>query len=140
VNVLIMSERGQYLSIRYTERRVAASIDASVRSRGDAYYNALAESIIGLYKTEVIRHAGPWRCLDDVEHDARLGRLIQHVPLAGTARLPTPGGGRIDSACVSTAAQTVERLTDGSGESLSHEGRGQVRRSSKRISRSVPEQ
>jgi transposase InsO family protein len=39
----------------------AAAIEASVGSRGDAYNNALAESIIGLYKTEVIRHAGPWR-------------------------------------------------------------------------------
>lgn len=36
-------------------------------SKGDAYYNALAESVIGLFKTEVIRHAGPWKGIDDVE-------------------------------------------------------------------------
>ena len=54
------SDRGsQYLSIRYTERLAAAGIEASVGSRGDAYDNALAESVIGLFKTEVIRHAGP---------------------------------------------------------------------------------
>lgn len=58
---------GQYLSLRYTERLAEAGIAASVGSRGDAYDNALAESVIGLYKTEVIRHAGPWRGLEDVE-------------------------------------------------------------------------
>ncbi len=62
------SDRGaQYLSIRYTERLAEAGVEASVGSRGDAYDNALAESLIGLYKTEVIRHAGPWRGLEDVE-------------------------------------------------------------------------
>lgn len=54
------SDRGaQYLSIRYTERLAAAGIEASVGSRGDAYDNALAESVLGLFKTEVICHAGP---------------------------------------------------------------------------------
>ena len=63
------SDRGsQYLSIRYTERLATAGIEASVGSRGDAYDNALAESVIGLFKTEVIRHARPWRSLDDVEY------------------------------------------------------------------------
>lgn len=62
------SDRGvQYLSIRYTERLAEAGIEPSVGSRGDSYDNALAESVIGLYKTEVIRHAGPWRGLEDVE-------------------------------------------------------------------------
>jgi transposase InsO family protein len=62
------SDRGvQYLSIRYTERLAAAGIATSVGSRGDSYDNALAESIIGLYKTEVIRAKGPWRHLEDVE-------------------------------------------------------------------------
>jgi transposase InsO family protein len=62
------SDRGaQYLSIRYTERLAEAGVEASVGSRGDAYDNALTESVIGLYKTEVIRHAGPWRGLEDVE-------------------------------------------------------------------------
>jgi transposase InsO family protein len=58
---------GQYLSIRYTERLAEAGIEPSVGSRGDSYDNALAESVIGLFKTEVIRQRGPWRTLEDVE-------------------------------------------------------------------------
>jgi putative transposase len=62
------SDRGtQYLSIRYTERLADAGIEPSVGSRGDSYDNALAESVIGLFKTEVIRRRGPWRSLDAVE-------------------------------------------------------------------------
>ena len=63
------SDRGsQYLSIRYTERLAQAGIESSVGSVGDSYDNALAESIIGLYKTELIRHRGPWRHIDAVEY------------------------------------------------------------------------
>ena len=63
------SDRGcQYLSIRYTERLADAGVDASVGSVGDSYDNALAETIIGLYKTEVIYARGPWRALDVVEY------------------------------------------------------------------------
>jgi putative transposase len=63
------SDRGvQYLAIRYTERLAAAGAVPSVGSRGDSYDNALAESFNGLYKTELIRHRGPWRGLDDVEY------------------------------------------------------------------------
>jgi transposase InsO family protein len=62
------SDRGvQYLSIRYTERLLEAGIEPSVGSRGDSYDNALAETVIGLFKTEVIRQRGPWRGFDDVE-------------------------------------------------------------------------
>jgi putative transposase len=62
------NDRGvQYMSIRYTERLAAAGGVASVGSKGDSYDNALAESFNGLYKTELIRHRGPWRGLDDVE-------------------------------------------------------------------------
>jgi transposase InsO family protein len=62
------SDRGtQYLSIRYSERLADGGIQASVGSTGDSYDNALAESIIGLYKTEVIRRRGPWRHADAVE-------------------------------------------------------------------------
>jgi len=62
------SDKGsQYLSIRYTERLTEAGIQASVGSTGDSYDNALAESIIGLYKTEVIRRRGPWRTIEAVE-------------------------------------------------------------------------
>jgi len=67
-SVIHLSERGvQYLSIRYTERLAEAGAVTSVGSRGDSYDNALAESIIGLYKTELIRKRGPWKNLDDVE-------------------------------------------------------------------------
>ena len=62
------SDRGvQYLSICYTERLAEAGIEASVGSVGDSYDNALAETVNGLYKTEVIRQRGPWRNLEDVE-------------------------------------------------------------------------
>ena len=62
------SDRGsQYLSIRYTERLKEAGLEPSVGSVGDSYDNALAESIIGLYKTELIRQRGPWRDLEAVE-------------------------------------------------------------------------
>lgn len=63
------SDRGsQYLSIRYSERLDEMDIDPSVGSVGDSYDNALAESIIGLFKTEVIRRRGPWRSLESVEY------------------------------------------------------------------------
>jgi putative transposase len=62
------SDRGvQYVSIRYTERLAGAGIEPSVGSVGDSYDNALAETIIGLFKTEVIRRGGPWRSLEAVE-------------------------------------------------------------------------
>ena len=62
------SDRGvQYLSIRYTERLAAEGAVTSVGSRGDSYDNAMAESIIGLYKCELITMRGPWRTVDDVE-------------------------------------------------------------------------
>jgi putative transposase len=62
------SDRGtQYLSMRYTDRLADAGIAPSVGSRGDSYDNALAESVIGLFKTEVIRRLGPWRHLEAVE-------------------------------------------------------------------------
>ncbi len=57
----------QYLSIRYTERLADAGIEPSVGSVGDSYDNALAETIFGLYKTELIRRNGPWRNLEEVE-------------------------------------------------------------------------
>ena len=62
------SDQGtQYLSMRYTDRLADAGIAPSVGRRGDAYDNALAESVIGLFKTEVIRRLGPWRHLESVE-------------------------------------------------------------------------
>jgi len=85
------SDRGsQYLSIRYTERLAEAGFNASVGSVGDSYDNALAETINGLYKAEVIHKEGPWRGLDDVEqatltwvewfNNRRLLRPIGNIP------------------------------------------------------------
>ena len=80
----------QYLSIRYTDRLNEAGITPSVGSVGDSYDNALAESVIGLYKTELIRPKGPWRTLDQVEYATleyvdwfnhrRLLEPIGHIP------------------------------------------------------------
>jgi len=82
----------QYLSIRYTERLAEAGIEPSVGSVGDSYDNALAESVIGLFKAEVIRRQGPWRNMEDVEFATlewvwwfnyyRLMEPIGHVPPA----------------------------------------------------------
>ena len=87
------SDRGvQYLSIRYTERLQEAGVDPSVGSVGDSYDNAMAESVIGLFKTEVIRKQGPWRGLEAVEfatlqwvdwfNNRRLFGPLGHVPPA----------------------------------------------------------
>jgi putative transposase len=57
----------QYTAIAFTQRLTEAGIDASVGTVGDAYDNALAESVIGLYKTELIKPRGPWRTVDEVE-------------------------------------------------------------------------
>ena len=87
-------ETGQYLSIRYTERLAEAGIEPSVGSVGDSYDNALAETINGLFKTEVIRRRGPWRNLEAVEfatlgwvdwyNSRRLLEPIGNVPPAET--------------------------------------------------------
>ena len=62
------SDRGsQYVSIRYTERLAEAGVEPSVGSRGDSYDNALAETINGLYKAEVIHRRGPWKSRESVE-------------------------------------------------------------------------
>ncbi len=62
------SDRGvQYLSIRYTDRLAEVGAAASVGSRGDSYDNALAESVFGLYKAELITMQAPWRTVEDVE-------------------------------------------------------------------------
>jgi putative transposase len=87
------SDRGsQYLSIRYTERLAEAGAVTSVGSRGDSFDNALAETIIGLFKAELIRRRDPWRGLDEVEYATlewvdwfnhrRLLEPIGHIPPA----------------------------------------------------------
>jgi putative transposase len=82
------SDRGtQYLSMRYTDRLAEAGIEPSVGSRGDSYDNALAESIIGLFKTEVIQRKGPWRHLEAVEF-----ATLNWVDWFNTRRLLEPIG------------------------------------------------
>jgi putative transposase len=61
-------ESGQYLAIRYSERLADEEINSSVGNAGDSYHNALAESVIGLFKTEVIRRKGPWKSMESVEY------------------------------------------------------------------------
>lgn len=61
-------ESAQYVSIKYTERLAEAGIEPSVGSVGDSYDNALAETINGLYKAEVIHRRGPWRSFEAVEY------------------------------------------------------------------------
>jgi putative transposase len=60
-------ESAQYTSFAFTSRLIDAGVDASVGSVGDGYDNALAETTIGLYRTEKIHREGPWRTLADVE-------------------------------------------------------------------------
>jgi putative transposase len=88
VGLVHHSDRGtQYLSMRYTDRLADASIAPSVGSRGDSYDNALAESVIGLFKTEVIRRLGPWRHLEAVEF-----ATLDWVDWFNTRRLLEPIG------------------------------------------------
>jgi putative transposase len=82
------SDRGtQYVSMRYTERLADAGMAPSVGSRGDSYDNALAESVIGLFKTEVIQRKGPWRHLEAVEF-----ATLHWVDWFNTRRLLEPIG------------------------------------------------
>jgi transposase InsO family protein len=85
-------ESAQYVSIRYTERLAEAGIEPSVGSVGDSYDNALAETVIGLFKAEVIHRRGPWRSFEAVEYATlewvdwfnhrRLLEPIGHIPPA----------------------------------------------------------
>ena len=86
---------GQYLSIRYTERLAEAGIEPSVGSVGDSYDNALAETINGLYKTELVHRQGPWRNMQDLEK-ATLGwvdtGVCRQTPEFNNRRLLGPIG------------------------------------------------
>lgn len=98
----------QYTSFAFTDHLLAAGIDASIGSVGDAYDNALAESTIGLYKTELIGKQGPWRTRDQVEYatleyidwynNRRLHSSIGHLPPTEVETVyygqhqPTPAG------------------------------------------------
>ena len=82
------SDRGcQYLSIRYTERLAEAGIESSVGSVGDSYDNAMAETIIGLFKTEVIWPRGPWKNIDELEY-----AMLEWVDWFNNRRLLEPIG------------------------------------------------
>ena len=82
------SDRGsQYVSIRYTERLAEAGIAPSVGSVGDSYDNALAETVIGLFKTEIIHRRGPWRSVIAVEY-----ATLEWVDWFNTRRLLEPIG------------------------------------------------
>ena len=71
------SDRGsQYVSIRYSERLLQAGVEPSVGSTGDSYDNALAETINGLYKTEVVRKKGPWKIVEALEWETLMGALV----------------------------------------------------------------
>ena len=82
----------QYVSIRYSERLSQAGIEPSVGSTGDSYDNALAETINGLYKTELVRKKGPWKTIEALEwetlnwvhwfNQTRLLEPIGHIPPA----------------------------------------------------------
>lgn len=86
--LVVHSDRGsQYVAMRYTERLADAGAAPSVGSVGDAYDNALAETIIGLFKTAVIRRRGPWRTFDDVEY-----ATLEWVAWFNTQRLMVPLG------------------------------------------------
>jgi transposase InsO family protein len=93
------SDRGvQYVSIKYTERLAEAGIEPSVGSVGDSYDNALAETINGLYKAEVIHRRGPWRSFEAVEY-----ATLQWVDWFNNRRLLEPIGkippAEADAAC-----------------------------------------
>jgi len=81
----------QYTSIRYTDRLFEAGVLASIGTVGDSYDNALAESVNGLYKTELVRWEGPWRGLDDLEL-ATLGYVdwFNHTRLHSSLDYKTP--------------------------------------------------
>ena len=87
-NLIHHSDRGsQYVSIKYTERLVDAGLEPSVGSVGDSYDNALAETMIGLFKTEVINRLGPWKSKDQVEWET-----LKWVDWFNTKRLLEPLG------------------------------------------------
>ncbi len=113
------SDRGsQYLSIKYTERLAEAGIEPSVGSVGDSYDNALAETINGLYKAELIHRRGPWRSFEAVEYatlewvdwfnNRRLLEPIGNIPPAEAVvpplAIPVTEYGKV---CVNGLSETI---------------------------------
>jgi len=121
------SDRGvQYLSIRYTERLAEEGAITSVGSKGDSYDNAMAESIIGLYKTELITMQGPWRTIEDVElatlswvHWWNTKRLLEPIGDIPPVEYETKwqnthqdhNGGAINQPAETVHGQTAEQIT-----------------------------
>lgn len=100
------SDRGsQYLSIRYSERLAEIGAQPSVGSVGDSYDNALAETVIGLYKAEVIHRRGPWRGIDDVEY-----ATLEWVDWFNNRRLLEPIGNVPPAECEATYHQSASQL------------------------------
>jgi transposase InsO family protein len=117
----------QYLSIRYSERLAEASILPSVGSVGDSYDNALTETVIGLFKTEVIRRPGPWRNLAVVEIATlewvdwfNTRRLLEPI---GTSRPPKQKTAtmRTERRCLEALKTRTAQLCSGLG--VAHNGR-----------------
>jgi len=136
------SDRGvQYLAIRYTERLAENGAVSSVGSRGDSFDNAMAESIIGLYKTELVRNRGPWRGLDDLEpvHPGMGGlvqppkdlprprphptRRIREAPLPSNRVRPS-GRDSHDRACMKPGEVHTAKCGPGSAASTASESAG----------------
>ena len=91
------SDRGvQYLSVRYTERLAEEGAVTSVGSKGDSYDKALAETVFGLYKTELIRRRSPWRTADQVELATAVDRPVE--PTSVTWRGEQPAASRVREA------------------------------------------
>ena len=102
------SDRGsQYLALRYTERLAEAGVEPSVGSVGDSYDNALAETINGLFKTEVIHRRGPWRSFEAVEF-----ATLEWVDWFNTRRLLEPIGN------VPPAEAEARYFTQAAGQAL----------------------
>ena len=99
-----------YLSIRYTERLAEVGIEPSVGTVGDSYDNALAETINGLYKTEVIHPNGPWRNVDEVEF-----ATLEWIDWFNQRRLPEPIGDIPPAELEAAYYERLEKPTTGVG-------------------------
>ncbi len=119
------SDRGsQYVSTRYSEQLAEAGIEPSVGSTGDSYDNALAETINGLYKAEIIHRSGPWKTREAVEFGhAGVGLVVQPPWPARTHRLHPAGRSRGKLlAPASTSLDHQQARPDGGVEGgLNHE-------------------
>jgi len=120
----------QYTSIRYSDRLADAGAVASIGTVGDSYDNAMAESVIGLYKTECVRHEGPWRTVDELElatlswvhwfNETRLHSALGWMPPADYERAWTEANSSAPTERSLSVSETSTR-TAGPTETSSHE-------------------